>query len=148
MSKNISNLQKIHLDLLTLGSDSTEILRSKSGLDVEISDRSMFKISSIPKIRFFSSKRAFCFENFDFLRNKIDLLNYIKISQEGLILRNILSAYKDVKSDLLNLVKFEGKERKLILIKGKNPLDISLFPFNTYLWIQISHQTVKYWHSS
>ncbi len=140
------SLKKIYSNLLNYGSESIEKLRSKTGLDLEISDRFMFKVGSIPKTKFFALKRAFGFENFNFLRNKIDLLNFIKKSQDGLMISNIISAYKGIKIDLISLAKFKGKERKLILIRGKTPLEISIFSFNTTLWIKISQTTINNWH--
>jgi len=137
----------IHRKLLFSGLESTENLRSSNGLDLEISDRFIFKIGSVPKIKFYPSNRTFCSENFEYLKNKSDLIGLIKVSNEGVFLGSIISTYGEIKADLIDIVKFKGKERKVILLKGKNFNDISLFPFEENHWIPISQETINFWHS-
>mmetsp|Transcript_35438 Transcript_35438/g.70918 ORF Transcript_35438/g.70918 Transcript_35438/m.70918 type:complete len:150 (-) Transcript_35438:195-644(-) len=142
------SLRKLYSEFFIYGSESTEKLRSRTGFDLEISDRLILQVGSFPKTKFLIIRRAFSFGDYNFLKNKGDLLNFIKGSQEGLILVNIISTYKDIKKDLVNLVKFQGKERKLILLKGKNFLGITLFSFDTNLWVSVSQLTVQNWHTS
>lgn len=137
----------IHRKLIFSGSESTENLRSRNGFDLEISDRFIFKIGSVPKIKFFPSNRTFCSENFDYLKNKADLVSLIKVSTDGIFLGNIISTYGEIKADLIDIVKFKGKERKIILLKGKTVNDLSLFPFEEDHWIPVSQETINFWHS-
>ena len=125
---------------------STEILRYELGIEYEISDKLIKSLLSIKNINLQTQSRRVSLEYVEILRNKSDLICFIKNSTEGITIYNLIDSYLNVKLDLIDLVKYKEKDRILILIKGKSCLELTLFPFNNINYIGISSENIVSWY--
>lgn len=125
---------------------STEVFRYEIGIEYEISDKLIKSLTSIKNIKFQTESRIVKLEYIEILRNKSDLICFIKSSTEGITICNLIDSYLNVKLDLIDLVKYKEKDRILILIKGKSCLDLTLFPFNNLNYISISSENIVSWY--
>nr|UXY88360.1 hypothetical protein Cry52Nrm2_p169 [Cryptomonas curvata] len=125
---------------------STEVFRYELGIEYEISDKLIKILLSIKNIIFQTESRRMKLEYVEILRNKSDLICFIKNSTEGITIYNLIDSYLNVKLDLIDLVKYKEKDRILILIKGKSCLELTLFPFNNINYIGISSENIVSWY--
>jgi hypothetical protein len=125
---------------------NTEVFRYELGIEYEISDKSIKSLLSIKNIKFQNEGRKVNLEYIEIIRNKSDLICFIKSSTEGITICNLIDSYLNVKLDLIDLVKYKEKDRILILIKGKTCLELTLFPFNNINYIGISSENIVSWY--
>ena len=125
---------------------NTELFRYELGIEYEISDKLIKKLLSIKNISFQTANRRVDLEYIEILRNKSDLICFIKSSTEGISICNLIDSYLNAKLDLIDLVKYKEKDRILILIKGKSYLELTLFPFNNINYIGISSENIVSWY--
>jgi hypothetical protein len=139
------NMFKKYLDSKKKG--STEEFRSEFGIDWEIDDKKLKKIRKNFDIKLENEKKKYFLKKKHFLKNKFDVNELIKNSNEGLDVDCLLSGYNKIQKDLLEIVKFSGKQRKLIILKGKYTFQLNIFPFQNIYWIFVSKKTIQFWHS-
>lgn len=125
---------------------NSETLRFTDGIDIEISD----KIKKKP-CYLFESVNVFGKENANilgnsFLREKSDLINLIDSSNKGISIKYLLNSYVNIKEDLLDIVKYKEKERILILIKGRDLENLTIYPFNPKFWVKNCSKLISLWH--
>mmetsp|Transcript_1001 Transcript_1001/g.2181 ORF Transcript_1001/g.2181 Transcript_1001/m.2181 type:complete len:149 (+) Transcript_1001:41-487(+) len=124
-----------------------ETIRNKSGFDIENQDRLKKKIKNFIKIKFDKKKREFRKIKTVYPKNKSDIVSLIKNAKYGIKIENFLDCYVGIKKDWLDLVKFSGRHRKLIMLKGKTDFFLTVFFFQTKSWIFVSKKTVQNWHN-
>ena len=124
-----------------------EILRIKSGFDIENNDRLKKKLKQVSIVRFDENQRIFYKLSKTFPKNKSETLSLIRNAHKGIKIEIFLNSYENCKQDLLDLVKISGRNRKLMIIKGSDNFSLSFFPSSVSHWIFVSRQTIQKWHT-
>jgi hypothetical protein len=126
---------------------TSEDFRYNLSLEVETNDKLKKKITSLKSYNFTYQSRIFKVEPLKNLRNKSDLLYFIKNSNEIISISSLFFHYKFslLKKDLFELVKFKQKERFFFLYKNKKNSRLFLFRYNQY-FLAISIENILLWY--
>jgi hypothetical protein len=125
---------------------TTEDFRYELGIEFEVSDKLITSLLSIKNLKFQPENRKVALEEIEILRNKSDLICFVKNSTEGISIYDLIDSYLNIKLDLIDLVKYKEKDRILIIIKGKSCFELTLFPFNNINYIGISIENIVSWY--
>jgi hypothetical protein len=126
---------------------TSEDFRYNLSLEIETNDKLKKKIISLKSYNFTYQSRIFKVEPLKNLRNKSDLLYFIKSSNEIISISSLFFHYKFslLKKDLLELVKFKQKERFFFLFRNKKTSRLFLLRYNQY-FLSISIENILFWY--
>jgi hypothetical protein len=142
MIKNIINYVK------KLQQCISEDLRYELGTDFETTDIIKKKIFSSKYLNLKKEKNKLNFFFIELIKNKSDLIYLIKNSFQGINILNLFNCYINIKNDLIDLIKFNGKDRFLILIKGKYYINLMLFYYSNLNYISNTTDDSLRWHKN
>nr|UXY87858.1 hypothetical protein CcurKRNrm2_p168 [Cryptomonas curvata] len=124
----------------------SEDLRYELGIDLEISDKLKKKTFSFKNLSYKKEERTFKFTCIESLKTKSDLVLLIKNSLQGINISSFFRCYNNIKNDLIDLIKFNGTDRILIILKGKSYFNLMLFYYNNLNYIPITNTDILRWH--
>jgi hypothetical protein len=123
-----------------------EKFRVENAIDIDVNDHLKKNINNNLNLKYNLETQEYEMSKIDYPKNISETFFLIEKSVGGICIENFLDSYVNVKKDLLEIVKYSGKYRKIVILKGNLNQQLTIFPFDKENWMFISKEAIKLWH--